>query len=149
MVLESRMVQWLIPFPNNRPVANPGLQIGGWKEVVAKTVLNAPQWYHVAATYDGEALTTYLNGKPDGSIALVGQIAVNSNASFIDLLLGNTGWGPFHSEWDSLKIIDEILIANYAFTEEEINELMESGLGEAVEPGTKLSTTWGKIKALR
>ena len=130
------------------PAVNPGLQIGGWKEVIAKTILNTPQWCHVAATYDGETFTAYLNGKPDGSIALVGQIAINSNGDFVDLLLGNTGWGPFHSEWDSLKIIDEMLVANYAFTDEELNELMKSGLkGSAVEPAGKLSATWSRIKA--
>jgi len=130
------------------PAVNPGLQIGGWKEITAKTVLSAPQWYHVAATYDGETFTAYLNGKPDGFIALSGQIAVNSNGDFVDLILGNTGWGPFHSEWDSLKIIDDILIANYAFTDEEINELMKYGLkGQAVEPTGKLTTTWSTIKS--
>jgi hypothetical protein len=92
--------------------------------------------------------TAYLNGKPDGSTALSGQIAVNSNGDFVDLILGNTGWGPFHSEWDSLKIIDEILVANYAFTDEEINELMKHGLkGSTVEPAGKLSATWSRIKA--
>jgi hypothetical protein len=129
------------------PAVNPGVQIGGWKEVTSKTILSVPQWSHVAATYDGETFTAYLNGKPDGSIALAGQIAVNSNGNFVDLILGNTGWGPFHSEWDSLKIIDEILVANYAFTDEEINELMKYGLkGSAVEPALKLSTTWSRIK---
>ena len=130
------------------PAVNPGLQIGGWKEVISKTVLNEPQWCHIAATYDGKTFTAYLNGKPDGSIALSGQIAVNSNGDFVDLILGNTGWGPFHSEWDSLKIIDEILVANYAFTDEEINELMKHGLkGSTVEPAGKLSATWSRIKA--
>ena len=130
------------------PAVNPGLQIGGWKEVTAKTILNAPQWNHIAATYDGKTFTAYLNGRSDGSIALSGQIAVNSNGNFVDLILGNTGWGPFHSEWDSPKIIDEILIANYAFTDEEINELMKYGLkGYTVKPAGKLSTTWSEIKS--
>lgn len=130
------------------PTVNPGLSIGGWKEVISETILNTPQWYHVAATYDGETFTGYLNGEPDGSIALNGQIAVNTNASFVDLILGNTGWGPFHNEWDSRKTIDDILIANYAFTGEEIKELMKSGLkGSAVEPAGKLSTTWCRVKS--
>jgi len=45
-------------------------------------------------------------------------------------------------------VIDEVGIFNTALTEGEIKELMEKGLRgfAALEPGSKLTTTWADVK---
>jgi hypothetical protein len=123
------------------PTVNPGLNIGGWKEVIGKTIVEQGKWYHFAATYDGTTLTGYLDGKLEGSVDIGGTMPVGG-----ELYLGTIGWGP-GGGYDS-GVLDEVLLANYAFTAEEINKLMQSGLkGASAEPASKLSITWSRIKA--
>ena len=120
------------------PTVNPGLNIGGWKEVIGKTVAEEGKWYHFAATYDGETLNGYLNGKLEGSVGAGSPLPVGG-----ELFLGTAGWAPGGGYGSG--VLDEVLIANYAFIDEEISELMERG--SAVEPAGKLSTTWSRIKS--
>jgi hypothetical protein len=118
---------------------DPGINIGGWKGVDAGSMaIEEGQWYHVAATYDGETLISYLNGGMEDSVIVGGQLPAGG-----DLFIGTTGWragGGYGS-----GILDEVLIADYAFTEAELVEAMEAG--EPVEPAGKLSSTWGEVKS--
>jgi len=120
---------------------NPGLNIGGWKEVrTGNTPIEEGEWYHVAATYDGETLRAYLNGKLDDSAVAGTPLPVGG-----ELFLGTAGWAPGGGYGSG--VLDEVIIANYVFTDEDINKLMEFGLkGSAVEPVGKLSTKWSRIK---
>ena len=42
--------------------------------------------------------------------------------------------------------VDEVAFYNRALTEDEVELAMQSSLFSAVEPGGKLSATWGSIK---
>jgi hypothetical protein len=43
-----------------------------WIEVHSDSTLFPKQWYHLAATYDGETMKIYLNGKSTGSLTYAG-----------------------------------------------------------------------------
>ncbi len=43
-------------------------------------------------------------------------------------------------------MIDEVALFKEVLTEKEINNSMKDGVPLAVEPGGKLTTTWGVIK---
>ena len=47
------------------------------EEEVGTSALDYNQWYHVAVVYDGEMVTTYLNGEYNGEASLSGTILVN------------------------------------------------------------------------
>jgi len=99
------------------------------------TELEAGKWYHVAATYDGEKWSLYLDGKPNGEKAESGDLVSNENPLYIGQYSPPTGW-PFTG------FLDEVLIANTALSAVEI-----SGLTTAVSPAGKISTCWGTIKS--
>ena len=124
---------------------NPGVHIGGWKEVrtVSKRIIKVEKWYHVAGTYDGEILRAYLNGELTDSFL---EPKFNGDAGAPLQAGGELVLGSFGDTLFGSGVMDEVLIANYAFTEGELNNLMESGIS-AVEPAGKLSTTWSRIKA--
>ncbi|MBM3241205.1 LamG domain-containing protein [Candidatus Poribacteria bacterium] len=118
------------------------VSIGGWKGVRdlpgAKT-LEPNEWYHVAFTYDGKTLITYVNGEPDRENKISGNIDV-VNAPFTI--------GSYKGEayfWRGN--IDEVRVSNIARSQDDIKAVMagfESYLG--VAPVGKLANTWAQIK---
>ena len=87
---------------------DPGLNIGGWKGVAVGSAIEEGQWYHVAATYDGETLSSYLNGGLEASVVAGGPLPAGG-----DLFIGTTGWGA--GKGYGSGILDEVLIADYVF----------------------------------
>ncbi|KYK27216.1 hypothetical protein AYK26_04095 [Euryarchaeota archaeon SM23-78] len=87
--------------------------------------LQAGTWYHLAITYDGSNIITYINGTE------VNNIAQNTGVILTDddpLLIGNIpGFQYFNG------IIDEVRIYNRALTPEEILELYNQGIGNYIE----------------
>jgi hypothetical protein len=73
-------------------------------------------WSHLATTYDGITLRTYVNGVQVGSRAITGSIAVSTGALRIG---GNTVWGEYFS-----GLIDEARLYNRALTATEIKSDM-------------------------
>ena len=99
----------------------PCIHVGGaWNLVMSDASVKEGNWSHVAATYDGTTLTAYFNGKPGDSIESA-SLPVGGG-----LYLGTVSW-HLGAGYGS-GILDEVVLANYAFTEEELNELMKSGL---------------------
>jgi len=85
-------------------------QAGPFVWVTVGQPLEPGQWYHVAATYDGSAVTSYLNGVEAESTPLSGLFV-----SSAPLLIGDDGWGNhFAGEIDEIRIqkralsVDEI-----------------------------------------
>ena len=97
------------------------------------------EWHHVAATYDLKMRKIYIDGKLDAQAASNAEPSENN----VEIEIGKSYTG----------LIDEVLIANEAFSEDDIKEAMEVGLdvfitgGEAVSASGKLTSTWGSIKS--
>ncbi len=138
------------PQPNwrlfmNQPAGNiefdalPG-EIGN----VTTPVTSVGQWYHIAATYDldTETAKVYFNGV---FIRQAANVDMNIDSpSNINIA------SPENSRFNG--IIDEVAIFSVALDEDDINDIMTRGLGEAtgitaVAPSGKLATTWAGIKA--
>lgn len=126
----------------NTDIMEGWVNIGGWKgirEVAGGTILEPDEWYHVAFTYDGDTLISYIDGEPDREAVIGGNIDV-AEAPFT---IGSYKGEAYH--WQGM--IDEVSISNIARTEEEIKGMMlgfEDFL--AVSPNGKLAASWGKIK---
>ena len=105
-------------------------------------------WTHAAVTWDASDpnVKFYKNGEmihsaskdgtavgigPDVKIG-VGNQSVSAGADNMDR--------PFDG------IMDDVAIWNRGLTQEEIAELISDGLPAAVEPGGKLTTSWGALK---
>jgi hypothetical protein len=97
------------------------------------------EWHHVAATFDGKAMTIYLNGKVHeelkDSFGFKGENA-------LPLMIG---MGVDRPQYTFEGIIDEVVIFKTALSEGEIQDVM-NGKFLAVAPHNKLSISWGKLK---
>lgn len=92
------------------------------------TRLNANQWYHVAATYDGYRAYLYINGVIDGNWDWQNSGTINNSFDGITI-----GYRRHHSqEWNG--IIDEVRIWNTVGTSGNINNNMHREL-YGNEPG--------------
>lgn len=80
--------------------------------------LDAGEWVHVAATYDGRQMKLYKNGQEVGSTSKTGRVAVDPD---ISMWIGRNpdGQRPFHGLLDDVRIYDR------ALTAEQIRAAME------------------------
>ena len=88
------------------------------------------------------------DGKEVGSKAGPGKVDFKTANLYVGAESGGAVPDDDHGRY--VGKIDEVYLANRAFSEKEIQELMASALsveGTAVEPAGKLATSWGKIKA--
>lgn len=113
------------------------------------------KWHHVVATFDAEMKRIYVDGELDAEaptdtnnkmigkvITRYGFIGIGSEAADF-----NAGVGP---SWAFKGLMDEFLMCHRALSEEEVERLAKaSGNPFAVEPDSKLSITWGKIKSVK
>ena len=81
------------------------------------TPLLAARWYHVAATYDGNTLTLYLNGKFATSQAVSGNIAADASKLTI-------GRNPVASNFYFKGKIDEVRVFNTALTASQVQRMV-------------------------
>ena len=107
--------------------------------------LKAGEWMHVAATYDGENIRTWINGEIAGEAATAERDLNPSDKSLSIGVRGDTK----DVHWMT-GVLDEIAIFDEALTQDEIQEIMDMPTGLAgvlsVEPKNKLTTSWGRIK---
>lgn len=101
------------------------------------TSVSDGDWHHVAVTYDKVKAKSYIDSELDAEIDFTFDLPQNE----LDVEIGRRVVG----------IIDEVLIANQAFSEDEIKRAMELGLeqfmlGMAVSAPDKLVSTWGFLK---
>lgn len=116
---------------------------GAWRSVVSTTNVADGQWHHLAGTYDGEAFKVYVDGVLEKTTVLVGGPALNDAPPRIGR--GANQAQPFTG------IIDEILVANVALDQDDIQSIMNRGLEEAtgmnaVSAAGKLASTWARIR---
>jgi len=107
-----------------------------------KTVLLPDTWYHVAGTFDGKRVTTWLNGVDDGSFDASGTIASSKNPINFGKRVEDD------NNYFFMGNLDEVAIFNVALDEVGIKEIMK-GLSAsfAIQASGKLSTTWGNMKS--
>lgn len=98
------------------------------------------EWHHYASTYDGDTCRVYVDGAESGSQQIGGPV----NATDAVVRISNSCCGGRFME----GIIDEVVMANEAFTEEQINDFISQGVEGVlpVKPHVKLAITWGAIK---
>ncbi len=131
--------------------------VGGWKmgfhdsraivwttyrvqDFVSTTPVNLGTWTHVTATWDGSQAIVYVNGNPDPAIAGGGVIDV-SDVPSLDIGYRRTSAASFYvGSMDDLFIYDRVL------SQQEIQDLMGGFSALSVEPGSKVTTTWGALK---
>jgi hypothetical protein len=96
-------------------------------------------WVHLVGTYDAKTSLLYVNGKLDATKQFGGNITDNTKEGVvIGHFYANAGrW--FHG------LIDEVAIYNRAITADEVKTLFGGSLN-AVEPNSKVATTWGMMK---
>jgi len=84
------------------------------------TVLQTDTWYHVVTTWDGDTITSYVNGTPDRSVA-----------ASESLLAGTVGFTIGEASNGGLTfsgLIDEAALYNRALTAGEVQEHYQGGL---------------------
>lgn len=123
----------VVGFTNGGDVQAPGASVVGGV------------WHHVAGTYDGEILRSYVDGIQSGQNPL-GATPKTCNAP---LMIGAQPPGADAGRIEG--IIDEVGVFRVALTDKDINRIMEDGLkllAFAVEPGGKLCTTWAMLRSM-
>jgi chitodextrinase len=104
--------------------------------------LPANTWTHLAVTYDGAALRTYVNGVEVGSGAKTGNITTSTNPLEIG---GDSLYGQFFQ-----GLIDEVRVYNVALTAQQIQTDMNTPVAPTTpdgepptKPGSLTATTVG------
>lgn len=132
---------------------NPTIQIGP-NDYYGSTAANADQaqtnvrggaweldeWNFVAITHDGDVLKLYVDGE------LVGEKAVGKADEKVGTEIRLAAWRK--AGWDFTGIIDEVGVFNKPLSEDDLNDIMNNGLEEAlfVSPADKIATTWARMK---
>jgi len=104
--------------------------------------MESDSWHHVAVTFDGNTITIYADGE---NVSETPQPGPTIDSTGFDLHIGNGA--AFDRAYNG--ILDEVRIWNRALDGDEIKEQMESSTMDivAVEPVSKLATTWADIKS--
>ncbi|MHC5056936.1 MAG: LamG-like jellyroll fold domain-containing protein [Planctomycetota bacterium] len=112
----------LFSFQENANVLSLGLNVGGYVECDAPIrpaqVLDG-RWHHCAATFDGETMRVYLDGREIGSLPRAGRIRAGGRAP--GCIGSSSGGECFQGLMDDLRIYSD------ALTPQEVKGLWESG----------------------
>jgi hypothetical protein len=93
----------------------------GFQFIDGATVVQLNTWYHVAMTYDGATLKLYVNGEPDASLAVSGDLIQTTQP----LRIGGgapPGLPPLHLK----GLIDEAELFDRALTADEVRAIYEA-----------------------
>lgn len=115
--------------------------VTGEKKAHPDGTIELDVWIHAAATWDGTTMRIYRNGVEVGNMPKAGKLDVDAS---VNMAIGNQPDGAENRPFNG--IIDDVAIWNRPLTQAEILEVMADGLPAAVEPGGKLTTTWGELK---
>lgn len=102
--------------------------------------VNDGQWHHIAGTWDGKAIKTFVDGKETSKLDCAGELEKNSKPLYIGARGGSSRWMN--------GLIDEIKMYNRALNEAEIKQDMDNPTANlAVNADGKSAVTWGKVKS--
>jgi hypothetical protein len=116
---------------------------------ISSPAVSPDEWQHLVANYDGDKMEFFLNGASLGS-STGNTVELDASRSFRIGGIATAGVTPGNFFSGS---IDEVALFNEALPLEDIQELMNLGIEEAlkltpVEAKGKLATTWGCIRSL-
>lgn len=113
--------QFYISHNNNNSFFEFGISTnGGKKSVTSKTSPAKGIWYNIAGIYDNSKIIIYVNGIPEDSVALTGNIIPFSNN--MNLTIGESAKNA--NNYRRFKgIIDNVTVWNKAFTKLEIQSM--------------------------
>ena len=117
---------------------------GGWSDCGSSTTVHDDTWHFLAASYDGTTLRVYVDGAQEGE-----QNFAPGDENTAPVTIGDR----MDSSQAIVGIIDDVGLFNAALGEDDLNDIMNNGLSNAlglaaVEPDSKLSTTWGQLKQM-
>ena len=122
----------LFSFQDNGSILSLGLNIGGYIECDAriepKQVVDGA-WHHCAATFDGDVMRVYLDGKEIGSLQRPGRIALSPA---VPGYIGSSSGKGEHFQ----GALDDLRIYAAALSTEQVAQLHRSGL-EAIQRVTR------------
>jgi len=115
-VIPDRLLRWTV---NTRY---------GIADLDSETILAENSFYHLTATYDGELLALYINGRLESFRNLSGRIRTSS----LPLLIGQML--PGDEQFNFPGVIDEVRLFDYALTPAEATELYNQELTTSITP---------------
>ncbi len=119
---------------------------GRWEWLGGNNRIQADRWYHVAATYDGQNIRIYVDGRFCSAHAKFGNIETSDD----DFLIGNRTLREFELAFTGM--IDEVRLWNVARTQEELEANMDrllTGAEEGLVGYWRLDEGEGQIAADR
>jgi len=111
-------------------------------DFVSTRVVEQDKWTHVAATWDGKQAIFYINGEAEAPKQGGGVINVAGEPS-LDIGYRRVGASSYYT-----GIMDDVFVFKKVLKQDEIKNFMTKGFVGimAVEPGMKITATWGAIK---
>ena len=116
---------------------------GTYHPVESPEALPLNRWVHTAVTYDGNLLRLCIDGEIVTEEQWPGTIDTNSANLYVGTESDGNQPDATHGRFKG--IIDEVIMANRAFSVDEIEDYMAGTA--AVDPASKLPLCWGGIKA--
>jgi len=112
---------------------------GANSRAMGTTQVNDGEWHHVLGLKDGNEVRIYIDGQEDGTAPAVDAVYGENDQPLVFMV---------HFDRWITGLIDEVAIYNRALDDAEIDTLM-NGIGDvakAVDPASKLTTSWGAVK---
>jgi len=104
-------------------------------------VIPGKKWVHFAGTYDSKSgdVSTYMDGTETHNAKGTGKLSDNWNTS---AEIGHHKQGRWYD-----GLMDEFYMFNRALSAGEIKTVMEGEFSAPVQPGGKVTTTWGILRS--
>ncbi|MCP4784149.1 MAG: hypothetical protein GY903_25615 [Fuerstiella sp.] len=131
----------LFSFQGDGSILSLGLNIGGYVECdarIAPALVLDGMWHHCAATFDGQAMRVYLDGKEIGVLQRAGRIATQAS---VPAFIGSSGGNSEFFQGG----IDDLRIYSQALTGKQIAQLYRSGNDSLA---SYLKQTDGRLRTL-
>ncbi len=115
---------------------------GSWSDCGSTTSVTDDEWHFLAASYDGATLRIYVDGNMEKE-----QDFGAGDENTAPVTIGDR----MDSTQALVGIVDDVGLFNTALSDADLDDIMNNGLSDAlelaaVEPDSKLATTWGQLQ---